>query len=380
VTGDASRAPDLDPAVAASVARFFAADDAPGPPPGLADRIWEELLQHTVPVARTPPRPALRPDRNGRRTLASLPAPPPRLGPSRLRGALTQLATAALVLVTLVAGFVAFGGPQRLMNQVERPSIIPAIDGSLEAATLVEALVTTWPEAGLPFWASIRRITLEPGAVEEQPAGVGPQLFTVESGPLTVDAAGSVVVTRGTADRRADPTTVPAATTIVLDEGDQFFAPSGVSVRRRNDGSAPAVILEFRIADLEPMHHAAGVRYQRLMPDKVVNVAPPAPAAVALYRLRLLPGSSLSIRDLPGLQMLYVEEGTIDLLGALGPGELIPASRASRAAGQGIANFETTPTLANRSADPVTVLVATIGPAEITAAASDTVARQDGTD
>ena len=369
VTGDATRSLDLDPTLAATVEHFFAADDAPGPPPGLAEHLWQDLLQqYAAPVGRLPSGPVEHPDLNARRTLGSMAAPLPQRGLSGPRWALAQLATAALVLLTLIASFLALRGSLRLMGQEEQPASIPAIEGASEAVTLVAALVTTWPAGGPPFGASIQRITFDPGAVEEagtaDTTGVGPDLFTVESGQVTVDADGPVVVTRGPADRRAEPTTVPAGTTIILDEGDQLFAPSEVSLHRRNDTSVPAGILDFHIADLEQVHRSSGVHYVRILPDKVLNASPPTPAEAALYRLRLLPGRSLSIHDLPGLQMLYVEEGTLDLMGARGPGDLVPVSRASISAGSGMAHFETTPELANRSADPVTLLIATIGPSQ----------------
>ena len=69
--GDATRSHALDPAIVATVERFFAADDAPGPPPGLADHLWRELIHQTASVECVPLIPALRPHRNGRTPIDS---------------------------------------------------------------------------------------------------------------------------------------------------------------------------------------------------------------------------------------------------------------------------------------------------------------------
>ena len=320
VTGETTRSLDLDPSLATTVERFFAADDAPGPPSGLADHLWEELLLQTAPREQLPPRLTVRPERNGHLPQESLPTPLPRRRLARPRWALPELASAALVLLTLIGSCIALRSP---LGQEERPASIPAIDATLEAVTLVEAQVSDWPTGGPPFFASIFRITVDPGVVDEVDAVVNTtgedlELFTVESGQLTVEADGPVIVTRGTADRLVEPTTVPAGT-IVLDAGDTLFVPTGVTFRRRNDTETPASILEFQIADLELLLRPPGVRYQRLMPDKVLNVSLSTPAEIALQRLRLLPGRTVAIQDLPGLQILFVEEGTLDLMGARRP-------------------------------------------------------------
>ena len=126
--GDATRSHALDPAILATVERFFAADDAPGLPPGFADHLWRELIHETTSVEIVPLIPALHPERNGRTPIGLRHTTLPNRGPS----ALAYFATAALVLLTLVGGFVGLRGSLRLMNSEQRV-IIPAIDSTAES-------------------------------------------------------------------------------------------------------------------------------------------------------------------------------------------------------------------------------------------------------
>ncbi len=366
VTGQTAPSSGLDPALAATVERFFAADDAPAPPPGLADRLWVELLRNTAPTHGLPSAVAPQPRPDALPPLA-FPEPDPPRDPVPLRWARAQLATAALVLLVLLGTLLVTRGPLRLIGPEDQPASIPAMEAP-EVAAVAEALITTWPAENPPFWASVQRITLDPGAVEgvyaTDATGIGLDLFTVESGQVAVDADGPVVVTRGSLAGGAEPTTAPEGTTIVLEEGDQLFVPADVTFTRRNTASTQSTTLDFQIVNVEPMHKSPGVRYERLLPDRILNTVPPAPARAALHRLRLLPGSRLLVSDLPGLQLLFVEEGTLDLIGVRAPGDLVPVTWSSIPAGRGLAHFDTTPEVANRSTEPVTFLVATLAPAD----------------
>ena len=53
VASNATPPPDSDAQLARTAERFFAADDAPAPPPGLANQVWEELMhQNIAPLAQ----------------------------------------------------------------------------------------------------------------------------------------------------------------------------------------------------------------------------------------------------------------------------------------------------------------------------------------
>src|SRR5688572_26054965 len=129
VRGEATRSHDIDASVTVTVERFFAADDAPAPATGLADHVWEGLMnQLTAPVAHTPETWVV-PGRKGWATLRFRVTRRPHHGPS----AIAYLATAALLVLTLVGGFVASGGLLRLLGPDQR-SVIPAIDSAPELA------------------------------------------------------------------------------------------------------------------------------------------------------------------------------------------------------------------------------------------------------
>ena len=103
-----------------------------------------------------------------------------------------------------------------------------------------------------------------------------------------------------------------------------------------------------------------GVTNVRYVPDRILHQPWPAPASLSLRRVQLQPGAMFPLRELPGLQMLYVEEGSLDLMGAWRRGDLAPVRWDSVPAGQGAAFFEATSALANSGATPTTFLVVTV--------------------
>jgi len=54
-TDVSTRSHDRNPAVAAMVEHFFAADDAPAPTPGLVAQIWEVLPQQALAIRQQMP-------------------------------------------------------------------------------------------------------------------------------------------------------------------------------------------------------------------------------------------------------------------------------------------------------------------------------------
>lgn len=141
---------DLDLALGATVECFFAADDAPAPPPELADRLWERLMDAPASAELTPHPPVVLPDRNGRAPAHVAPSPLPPRSPFGPRWALGQLATAALVMLVLAGSVVLFGpGRLGLPRQNTAPAIGPApISGQ---ASLAEPLWQSSGGPGLPF-------------------------------------------------------------------------------------------------------------------------------------------------------------------------------------------------------------------------------------
>lgn len=365
VTGALPLPSEDDPTIVTLVALFYAADEIQGPPPELASQIWRELeIVPTSDMHRTL--------RTGERAFPLELTPEPDLPGARSgnvatpsRWALSFLATAALVLLALVGSLLALQGARPALDQPTESLYLPANSTAIAPVLVMEGTAEAWPEADPPLWASLQRITIDPGEAEEASRVVGDAavLFTIEAGQLMVDASGPVTVTRGPGDEGAAPVTEPAGAAIQLDVNDQLFVPAGVALTRRNEGSQPVTMLELRIAALEQSHRPENVHYLRLISDKVLNTPPAAPAVMAVQRLELLPGESLAIGELPGLQMLVVESGSLELLGGYQLGNQTAAGSDTVTAGSGQAHFDTTTGFANRGSEPVIFLVATIIPA-----------------
>lgn len=133
--GRSGSAGDLDAADAATIRRLHAFDDRPEPNPAFTRQLRENLMHaRTIQVSSGP---------------SGLPLPnsrashPWRIGPQARpplsrHWALTQLATAALLLLTMVGSFLAFG-PGRRGQEPQDPAVIPAISGSPETPQTPEA-------------------------------------------------------------------------------------------------------------------------------------------------------------------------------------------------------------------------------------------------
>ena len=379
VTGNATPLHDIDASLAAAVERFFAADDAPAPAPGLVDHVWEELMtHHAAPVAYGSGISAVPPGRTGWAPLHPRATPRPHDGPS----AIAYLATAALLVLTLIGGFVALRGSPQLLGPDPRPLIIPAIDSTPESGLPPGAItedIVMWatleqmPSSQRQHQLALNRYRLAPGAVQpvgsQADTGVGLNLSTVEAGQVTVEADAFVLVTRADAQGGASPSPVPPGTTIVLDVGDQLYAPSGTSFRRRNDGSTPAAVLDFSISSVGDLFRSmvlpAGVSFDpdSSLPYEILSTFPAVPAEASVHRLTLAPGAELAIRDLPGLELVYVEAGALDLVFAKAETLATPERVRTINAGGGTEIFGRTPelaVLANRGAEPLVILTASV--------------------
>ena len=392
VTGSATPSRDVDASLAITVEHFFNADDTPAPPPGLADHVWEELMNlHTATAADGSGVAVLRPRRQGWVPPRHRPTASPHRGPSMI----AFLATAALVVLTLVGGFVALRGLPQLMGPDQRPLMIPAIDSTPEHVRPSDAITDDivlratletlgeMPSSTAAHQLALNRYRLAPGAVQavgsHENTGVGLNLFTVEAGQVTVEADAPVLVTRAAANLATVPDPVPSGTAIVLEAGDQLYAPSGVSFSRRNDGSDPAIVLEFSISSVgdiwRVMTMPAGVTVDNGLPYELLTMFPTVPAEATVRGLTLEPGAELALRDLPGLELVYVEAGTLDLVfdkgGTLGTPERVR----TLSAGGGTETFGRTPeraVLANRGTEPLVILTASVVPLSEPAATPET--------
>ena len=262
VSGEATRSHDLDLSIGATVERFFAADDAPGPPPGLGDHLWQELMNHTASVELVPHIPVLPPDRNGRAPLRPQHIAPPNCGPSPL----AYLATAALLLLTLAVGFAAIwqGLQTREGDPAYRPTLIRALEavpGDVGEELLVQTSFTVEELPAGAVETIFYRVTLPPGATLLSLMGPfcvpHPELFTsgvgvevVQSGAYTLRLDAPIRIRRDGSSRPEEE--IPAGVEVALGPGDTAIYPDYSTLGTiRNAGAEPLVVVGVAIVDAE---------------------------------------------------------------------------------------------------------------------------------
>ena len=89
------------------------------------------------------------------------------------------------------------------------------------------------------------------------------------------------------------------------------------------------------------------------------------PAEATVQRLTLAPGAELAVRDMPGLELVYVEAGALDVVFDKGGTLTAPERVRTISAGAGTETFGRTPeraVLANRGTEPVVLLTASVIP------------------
>jgi len=331
-------AADLDADLTTLVARLDAAGSAIPPLFPDPDEAWRELRQmsttvpvsgsdrETTPTAWTYPNGHVLADLFPRRSETS---PPRRRG----RWFLTQLATAALLLLTLAAGFAAIR--QRPPEAPDEGRWVPALVRALETAPggivdtpLVE---TSFSPEELPHGekqAIYYRLTIPPTtslpylggsfckcSSEIISAGVGAEV--VQTGEYTLRLEAPLRVQRVGSDRPSEE--IPAGTEVTLTEGDaviypDYAAPGDI----RNSGSEPVTLIGVAIIATEE----SGIRLPPLPLDVRATLLTyasardwealaPGPLNLALRRMILQPEASIGPYAPVGLQAMQVESGAI---------------------------------------------------------------------
>jgi hypothetical protein len=310
--------PDLDPSLANIIDRVRTLDDARSPDLDFVTRLEQQIMGSSAStgldlnVSQT----TLTGSANGRWEGLRMPLTLPRVDrPGRQWTA--SLATAALLLLTLVAGYVAFGGALRPRQQDDMLAAIPAIvgtpDGSPSAGLTQETILFQQRIEEIPDdagWTGVERYPFAPGETWSfgavGGATHGPMLYRLEVGTMTVHAAAPFTVTRAGA---IAATEVSQETDIVLKPGDIVFLPYGVVAEWRNDGTAPAQVLAAGIA-LPGMQTKPTQYYYNVYP----TAWPPAPVEFTLRLLTLLPGGHMPIAAEPGMAYLGVESGGLTIV------------------------------------------------------------------
>jgi hypothetical protein len=240
------------------------------------------------------------------------------------RSWLASLATAALVLVTLVGSYVAFGGPLR-QRWEERSAYIPAAvspEASPAARSAADGELQGEVQ-GMPAGSTrtgIVRDFLQPGSRVALFSGksggiaVSSTFVIVETGRLEISAGGAIDVMRAS---DGNATRVAAGTTVTLEAGDGAVVVPGVAIDLSNPGPDPVTAINAGVAPAGPGATATGYRFDTLA--ELYDAPIQAPATVWLRRTTLAPGEALppSPRDVVQLAaadtsigfMLHTNEG-----------------------------------------------------------------------
>jgi hypothetical protein len=213
---------------------------------------------------------------------------------------LAQVATAALVLLTLLSSFVAFGGTLR-QRWDERPASISAVGTptavvtptAVDGITGVRVTMTaSWKQPG--GWVGLTRAMFAPGGHTKEASPASPQLFAVEDGALTIrSVAGDPPMLAPVAGGQTPPSATPSLSgALPVGAGDAVILPMGSTITIDNERDAPAAILWLvshpsNSFDLE----GRGTSYDYLAMPPIVAM-PPAPLTVTLDQIVLGPGES----------------------------------------------------------------------------------------
>jgi hypothetical protein len=309
-----------DPALLASVRRLRSLDAARGPDPGVADRIWDELMRQTGQASAAPLPASLS---IARTALNGHAAPQPwrveaamRPPVTRPRWTTSHLATAALIVLLLTASVIAgrfTALPDRQAMVVEAPHA-PAVETFLD--TTIEGAADVWTPMSIERW------TFQPGASTLTiPPLDGPQWIIAERGALIATAAGAkrnLAVGHGMA----------------IDPGQELVLG--------NAGQGDAAALRGVAASgfsLEEYDRRV-IAMQVALDTEAHEALPPGTSRVIFERLTLEPEATLVTRPEAGQDLLAVESGRLGLTlvgdglpggwrsgreRELGPKELVPA-------------------------------------------------------
>jgi hypothetical protein len=297
---------DLEPAVMETLRRMHAHDHVPAPDPVFVRQLREELLSGPAPPPMGGRAAAPGPDGRVLTLPSRIPQPAHPISPGRGRWIIAQAATALLLILTLVAVYVAFG-PGR-----PHPADVPVVEAtppaSPDVGVMIEPLGAGTADAlpDAPAWLMTFHATFRPGGRFGVEPSEGPDLAAVTSGTLTYQADQPLVVTRAAAgDTPGAREVIPAGTDAVVGAGDAVLIPLGAKVSRRNDGADPAVevmtMIEGTFLGTAGRSGSTGVADLPIVTFHIsdAHTLPPAPATIALSRITLAPGAHFSPPDAP---------------------------------------------------------------------------------
>lgn len=264
VRGGHPTAGPLDPELAQAITWTMTQDDAPRPDPQFVTRLEEHLMATSSTPA---PLPLVVSPASGR-SWNGWALPGPQRRPQRSREGSqwtwgsTSVATAALVVLTLIGSLLAFG-PGRLDRQEQPPVVIPAVSEAPATPAAVASEATTIEQIAFgsvdelpsaPAAIAFVRIALPPGASLAFPADdPGLKVYVVEAGTVTALLDLDVHVTRdgqphgvlfGGEERQLEP-------------GEGFLWGPNNPGELRNDGTEPVQLAVVTIVTSGPAQEPA---------------------------------------------------------------------------------------------------------------------------
>ena len=291
--GHADPTGDLDPAHAATIRYLHTFDDRPEPSPAFRRHLRDELMHaHAIPVSsHSSPLPLS----NGRVSHPGW-AVPQMSPPASGRSALAPLATAALLVLTLVGGFLAFGA-DRPGRQAIAPLLLPAISGTPATTQGNEPTVETLLDttfADLPLGAS--SVFVEPWTFKPGANALVMQPF---AGPRAIIAGnGSFVATLDGEEHGLQP-------------GESLVVPAGQELVVRSTDQGGATLLHVGVMATYPpvQFDTAFITYRFAITTS--GRMPAGATRFVLERMTLAPGSSLPPFTLAENQWVGIGEGTV---------------------------------------------------------------------
>ena len=338
---------DLDPVDVATIRYLHDVDDRPGPTQAFRHQLREDLLQAEATFSSRRLRSHPRSDDRAIQTRRRVPQTPL----TGRHGAVAQLATAALLLLTLVGSFLAFGPGGSWQRDL--PAFLPAISGppvtpqTVVTETLLDATTYAIPDGqGIVV---LKRLTLQPSPEPLVVAPLtGPVFVLVESGELTATVAGTErLLAAGEIFSPAEPEQEVVLRATGVEDAVAFLV-------YLHSGSEPRVPFNFAVHTSEvlvfgPTHGLRG-----------------CPCHLILERLTLPPGSGLPPWEAYRYDWVKVGSGQI---GLTLEGERLPARWKSgqertfrQASALPIVPAGTRMTLRNAGDDPVVLYRLTLTP------------------
>jgi len=339
VRGEAATPGAIDPALANLIRQLHAQSDVPPLDPVYTKRLREDLMNQIGHAGTVPHTlfPAVPPASNGRAQPGSwqVSVPPETASRAQWRWGFAQLATAALLLLTLGLVYRALN-PGRPSNgqPVPFPDLVARSATPAPGGTAEEALVTiTLPAAAVPrgegIGGGLNHDTLFPGTQStwtSLPDACCPELRLeyVLEGTYTVRAEGTVQILRSGSG--GAPETVPARTEVILGPGDALVSSTETAFDGANTGTTPTELLFWILTDANyptgPIP-AGWIAHNTDVQDQLA--VPAGPATLRLRRVELAPDATLPTP--PGALLFAVMLPGTPQVGRLPDGSVINVNR-----------------------------------------------------